>query len=176
MAIGLGVAIRRRVRGGDRAGVLDGAILATGAVVVWWAFVLGPIAATSDPEPLSFAISIAYPIGDLLLIGLALGLVMTPGSKSASFRLIIANLVILLVGDLVFNLQSLEGTYVDGGLLDGVWLLAYVVFAAGALHPTMGAVFDPKPISVALLGPLRLALLGGAGSLVVPSFEVRLIA
>ena len=51
--------------GGDRAGLLDGAILATGAVVIWWAFVLGPLVAASDPEPLSFAISVAYPIGDL---------------------------------------------------------------------------------------------------------------
>ena len=162
LALGLAVAIRRRVSGGDRAGLLDGAILATGAVVVWWSFVLGPLVAASDPDPLSFAISIAYPIGDLLLIGIALGLVMTPGAKSAAFRLIVANLVALLVGDLVFGLQSLDGTYVDGGLLDGVWLLGYLVFGTAALHPTMGAVFEPKPVAVALLGPVRLALLGAA--------------
>src|SRR6185503_1270517 len=64
LAIGLALAIRRRVSGGDRAGVLDGAILATGAVVVWCAFVLGPLVAVSDPDPLGFAISIAYPVGD----------------------------------------------------------------------------------------------------------------
>ena len=162
IALGLGIAIRRRVRGGDRAGLLDGAILATGAVVVWWTFILGPLVAATDPDPLTFAISIAYPIGDLLLIGLALGLVMTPGAKSASFRLLVANLVVLLIGDLVFNLQSLDGTYVDGGLLDGVWLVAYVLFAMAAMHPTMAAIFEPRPISVALLGPIRLALLGAA--------------
>jgi diguanylate cyclase (GGDEF)-like protein len=162
IAIGLGIAIRRRVRGGDRAGLLDGAILATGAVVVWWTFILGPLVAATDPDPLTFAISIAYPIGDLLLIGLALGLVMTPGAKSASFRLLVAHLVVLLVGDLVFNLQSLDGTYVDGGLLDGVWLVAYVLFAMAAMHPTMAAIFEPRPIAVALLGPIRLALLGAA--------------
>ena len=73
-----------------------------------------------------------------------------------------ANLVALLVGDLVFGLQSVDGTYVDGGLLDGVWLLGYILFGAAALHPTMAGVFDPRPIAVALLGPIRLALLGGA--------------
>jgi diguanylate cyclase (GGDEF)-like protein len=162
IALGLGIAIRRRVRGGDRAGLLDGAILATGAVVVWWVFILGPLVAATDPDPLSFAISIAYPIGDFLLIGLALGLVMTPGAKSASFRLLVANLLVLLVGDLVFNLQSLDGTYVDGGLLDGVWLVAYVLFAMSAIHPTMAVIFEPRPIAVALLGPIRLALLAAA--------------
>jgi diguanylate cyclase len=162
MAIGLAIAIRRRVRGGDRAGLLDGAILATGAVVVWWTFVLGPVVATSDPDPLSFAIGVAYPIGDLLLIGMALGLVMTPGAKSASFRFLVANLVVLLVGDLVFSLQSIDGTYVDGGALDSVWLVGYILFAMAATHPTMAAIFDPRPIAVALLGPLRLALLGVA--------------
>ena len=162
LAIGLGIAIRRRVSGGDRAGLLDGAILATGAVVVWWVFILGPLAAATDPDPLTFSISVAYPIGDLLLIGLALGLVMTPGAKSASFRLLVANLVLLLVGDLVFNLQSLDGTYVDGGVIDSLWLIAYLVFGMAAMHPTMAAIFEPRPIAVALLGPLRLALLGAA--------------
>lgn len=162
MAAGLGLAIRRRVHGGDRAGVLDGAILATGAAVVWWLFVLGPLVAVSDPDPLSFAISLAYPIGDLLLIGLALGLVMTPGSRSASFLLLIGNLLVLLVGDLAFGLQSVEGTYVDGGLLDIVWLVAYLLFAMAALHPSMAEVFDARPVTVTLVGPIRLALLGGA--------------
>lgn len=162
LAIGLALAIRRRVSGGDRAGVLDGAILATGAAVIWWAFILGPLVAVSDPDPLSFWISVAYPVGDLLLIGLALGLVMTPGARSPSFGLLVANLVLLLVGDLVFNLQSVEGTYVDGGPLDGVWLLAYTAFGAAALHPSMTGIFNPRPIAVALLGPIRLALLAMA--------------
>jgi diguanylate cyclase (GGDEF)-like protein len=162
IAIGLGVGIRRRISGGDRAGLLDGAILATGAVVIWWAFVLGPTVAATDPDPLSFAISTAYPVGDLLLLGMALGLIMTPGAHALSFRLLVANLVVLLVGDLVFGLQSIEGTYVDGGTLDGVWLLGYVLFGTAAMHPTMAVVFDPRPIAVALVGPVRIVLLGAA--------------
>ena len=160
LAVGLFIAIRRRVAGGDRAGLLDGAILATGAVVVWWSFVLGPLVATSDPDPLSFAIGVAYPIGDLLLIGMALGLLMTPGAKSLSFAFLVANLGLVLVGDLVFNLQTIDGTYVDGGPLDAVWLAAYTAFAMSALHPSMAGVFDPRPLSIALLGPIRYLLLG----------------
>ena len=160
IAVGLLLAIRMRVTGGDRAGLLDAAILATGAAVVWWAFVLGPLAAYADPEPVSFAVSVAYPIGDLLLIGMALGLVMTPGARTVAFRLLVASLVATLGADLVFGLQSLDETYVEGGWLDGVWLLAYLLFATAAVHPTMTEAFEPRPVAVALLGPLRLILLG----------------
>ena len=146
--------------GGDRAGLLDAAILTTGAAVIWWAFVLGPLAAAADPEPVSFAMSIAYPIGDLLLIGMALGLVLTPGARSASFRFLVASLVTMLVADLVFGLQSLDETYVDGGWLDSLWLLAYLAFGTAAVHPSMAASFEPRPVAVALLSPMRLALLG----------------
>ncbi len=162
LAIGLVVAIRRRISGGDRAGVLDGAILATGVGVVWWSFVLSPVVAASDPDPLSFYITIAYPIGDMLLIGMALGMMLTPGAKSASFRLLVASLVMLFGGDLVYGIQSLEGTYVDGGPLDAIYLVSYVFFAMSATHPTMSRVFDPRPVAVALLGRIRLSLLGGA--------------
>ena len=161
-AVGLLLAIRRRVTGGDRAGLLDAAILTTGAAVVWWAFVLGPLAAFADPEPVSFAISVAYPLGDLLLIGMAMGLIMTPGARSASFRLLVASLILMLAADLVFGLQSLDESYVSGTWLDAVWLLAYLTFGAAASHPTMAEVFEPRPVSVTLLGPVRLVLLGVA--------------
>ena len=81
IAAGLALAVRRRIAGGDRASLLDAAILTTGAATVWWAVVLGPQAAAADPEPLSFAISAAYPIGDLMLLGLALTLAVTPGAR-----------------------------------------------------------------------------------------------
>jgi diguanylate cyclase (GGDEF)-like protein len=87
---------------------------------------------------------------------------MTPGARSRSFGLLVANLSIVLIGDLFFNLQSIDGTYVDGGLLDGVWLVAYTAFAMSALHPSMAEVFDPRPLPITLLGPIRYVLLGAA--------------
>ena len=159
MGVGLILAIRLRIKGGDRTGLLDAAILATGAAIVWWAFVLAPQVAAADPSPLSFAISIAYPIGDLILIGMALALVMTPGTRSVSFGLLVGSLLVILVADLVFGIQSLDGTYVDGGALDGAWLIAYIAFGTAALHPSMSGVVEPRPVAIALLGPVRLVLL-----------------
>ena len=160
IALGLALAIRRRIAGGDQAGLLDGAILATGAGVVWWAVVLGPLAGLADPEPVSFAVSVAYPLGDLLLIGMAFALALTPGARGASFVLVLASLVLMLFGDLVYGLQTLDETYVNGSALDAAWMLAYVVFGAAALHPSMAEVLAPRPVIVTLLGPVRMALLG----------------
>jgi diguanylate cyclase (GGDEF)-like protein len=162
LAIGLGLAIRRRVGGGDRAGLLDAAILATGVSLIWWTGVLEPVASTADPEPLVFWISTAYPLGDLLLIGMALALLTTPGARTSSFRFLFFSLATMLVADLAYNLQSLAGTYVDGGAPDVLWLVAYTAFSSAALHPTMAGLLDPRPVPIALLGPARLALLGCA--------------
>ena len=89
---------------------------------------------------------------------------MTPGAR---FGLVLAarrrTSSLLLVGDLVFGLQSVDGTYVDGGVLDRrLARRATSLFGMAAIHPTMAVVFDPKPIAVALLGPIRLVLLGVA--------------
>ncbi len=162
LAVALIGAIRRRTGGGDRAGLLDAAILTTGLSLLSWIFLIGPLAASSDPEPVGLAVSLAYPIGDLLLIGVLMGLATAPGARVPSFWLIAASLGILLVADQAYALQNLAGTYVDGGQLDLLWLVGYLLWGAAALHPSMVRVTDPEPVSVALLGPVRLAFLGAA--------------
>jgi diguanylate cyclase (GGDEF)-like protein len=160
LALGLGVAIQRRMSGGDRAGLIDGAILAIGAGIVWWAMILRPVVETGDPSPLAFWIALAYPLGDLLLIGMALALAATPGSTGRAFRLLFTSLVVVLAADLVFGLQSAAGTYVDGGTLDGAWLAGYFLFAASATNPGMARMVQARPVPVSLVGPIRLVLLG----------------
>jgi diguanylate cyclase (GGDEF)-like protein len=162
LAIGLSAGIRRRMGGGDRSGLLDAAILTTGLFVLAWVFVIAPLAAVSDPDPLGFTVSLAYPIGDLLLIGVAMGLATSPGARVPSFWLICASLGCLLLADQLYVFENLAGTYVDGGLLDVVWIAAYVLWGAAALHPSMVEVNEPHPVAVTLLGPIRLTFLGAA--------------
>jgi diguanylate cyclase (GGDEF)-like protein len=162
ISLGLVLAIRSRISGGDRAGLLDAAILTTGAGILWWAVVLGPLTALADPSPIPFAVSVAYPLGDLLLIGMALALAVTPGAKGASFRLLVGSLVAMLAADLVFNVMTVAEAYEAGGWLDSVWLAAYILFAASAAHRSMADLVDPRPVTVTLLGPVRILLLGVA--------------
>ena len=162
IALGLLQLIRRRLAGGDRGGLVDAAILTTAVAILSWTFLIQPQVVATDLDPLSLAISLAYPLADLLLIGVAMGLLTTPGARTVSFRLLGANLVLLLVADQIYALQTLEGSYVSGGWIDSLYLMAYLLFGASALHPSMRRLTDPHPVVVTWLGPVRLVCLAAA--------------
>jgi diguanylate cyclase (GGDEF)-like protein len=162
IAVGLFLLIRRRIGDGDRGGLLDAAILTTAAAVLSWTFLMRPQVADMDLDALSFSITLAYPIADLVLIGVAMGLLATPGARSPAFLLLGTSLGLLLVADQIYALQALEGTYVAGSLLDAAYMAAYLLFGASALDPSMRRLTDPHPVPVTWLGPVRLVCLAGA--------------
>jgi len=159
IAVGLLLLIRRRIGDGDRGGILDAAILTTAVAILSWTFFIQPLVASSDLDPLSLAISLAYPVTDLLLIGVALGLLTTPGARTPSFRALMLSLVALLVADQIYAVQNLDGTYLAGGWLDSIYLIAYLLFGVAAAHPSMVHLSDPHPVAVTWLGPVRLICL-----------------
>ena len=162
IAVGLLLLIRRRVSGGDRGGLLDAAILTTAAAILSWTFLMQPQVVGSQIDQLGLAITLAYPIADLLLIGVAMGLLTTPGARTPSFRLLGLSLLILLVADQVYALQNMEGSYVSGGPVDSLYVVAYLAFGAAAAHPSMRRLTDPHPVAVTWLGPVRLVCLAAA--------------
>ena len=141
---------------------LDAAILTTAAAVLSWTFIIQPQLTAAEFDPLSLGISLAYPIGDLLLIGVAMGLLAAPGARTPSFLLLAASLGCILVADQIYAIQSLDDAYVSGGSLDLLYLASYVLFGASALHPSMTRLTDPHPVPVTWLGPVRLLGLAAA--------------
>ncbi len=162
MAAGLLLLIRRRLGDGDRGGILDAAILTTAVAIVSWTFFIQPLVVGSDLDPLSLAISLAYPINDLLLIGMAMGLLATPGARTPSFRLLGLGLLALLAADQIYAVQNLDGSYVSGGPLDSIYLIAYILFGLAAAHPSMVHLTDPHPVAITWLGPVRMICLAAA--------------
>jgi diguanylate cyclase (GGDEF)-like protein len=162
LALGLLLLIRRRLGDGDRGGLLDAAILTTAAAILSWTFLIQPQVGATDLEVLSLTISLAYPVGDLILIGVALGLLATPGARTPSFLMLAASLGCILVADQVYAVQTLDQTYVTGGSLDSLYLASYILFGAAALHPSMRRLTDPHPVPVTWLGPIRLVGLAAA--------------
>ncbi len=162
LALGLLLLIRRRLSGGDRGGLLDAAILTAAVAILSWTFLMQPQIVGAELDPLSLAITLAYPLGDLILIGVAMGLLTTPGARTSSFRLLMASLVLLLVADQIYALQTIDETYVSGGPIDSLYLLAYLLFGASVVHPSMRRLTDPQPVAVTWLGPFRLACLAAA--------------
>jgi hypothetical protein len=167
LAMGLLVLIRGRISGRDRAGLIDVAIIATGLGLLSWIFLMKPIAADpslSLPERL---ISLAYPLGDVLLLAMAARLATSPGARTVSYRLLGLALVLLLGADIGYAVLNLVSSY-EGGLIDAGWLLSYVVWGTAALHPSMRSLSEVAPDRATRFSHRRLALLATT-SLMAPA-------
>ena len=135
------------------AGILDAAILTTAAAILSWTFLMEPQIAGTDLDPLSLGIGLSYPIADLILIGVAMGLLATPGARTASFLMLAASLGCVLVADEIYAIQALDQSYVSGSLLDSLYLASYILFGASALHPSMRRLTEPNPVPGHLARP-----------------------
>ncbi|GIF20254.1 diguanylate cyclase (GGDEF)-like protein [Actinoplanes tereljensis] len=160
---GLLLLVRRRR--GNAGGVLDAAMVATGLGLAIWVFVLHPVAIAGSASTLERFISTAYPALDALLLAMLALLFVEPAARTASTNMLGIAAVLLLVSDVAFSVATLYWSY-DGQLLDWGWMLAYVLWAAAALHPSMAAPpANPKTDTVRRVSPRRLAVLGGCSVL-----------
>jgi diguanylate cyclase (GGDEF)-like protein len=167
--------MRARIRGGDRTGVLDGLILATAVFLAGWLVLIRP-AMDGELDALSLAVSVAYPVGDLLALGVVISLLATPGARTPSFMFLIMGVVLMFVADAIYVQVAALDAYVDGGPLDVVWLASYMALGMAALHSSMRQVAAPYPVQVAWLSRLRLGLLALAmltGPLMVVAVDLR---
>jgi hypothetical protein len=73
-----------RISGRDRAGLIDAAIIATGLGLLSWAFLMKPIAADPSLSLTERLISLAYPLGDVLLLVMVARLATSPGARTVA--------------------------------------------------------------------------------------------
>jgi diguanylate cyclase (GGDEF)-like protein/PAS domain S-box-containing protein len=162
LVAGLCVFIRRRTPGGDRAALLDGVILATGATLIGWVFLLGPEVHGGSGAALTRLIVLGYPVMDLGVLAVAVRLVMGAGVRGRSFFLLVGALTLLLAADVVYGLQQIAGIYTAGNFVDVMWLGYYLLLGAAALHPSMSRLAEPSPVNALTAGRGRLISLGAA--------------
>jgi diguanylate cyclase (GGDEF)-like protein len=121
--------IGRRVQLG-----LDLAVVATGGVAFVGYVVLAPMLTQSGPDPLQTAFSVAYPVGDLVLL-VGLGAVVLRGSGASSERalwFIGAALLAFVTADLLYGYATLNGTFAGGDPIDAGYMVAMALFTVGA--------------------------------------------
>ncbi|MEV0895305.1 bifunctional diguanylate cyclase/phosphodiesterase [Actinoplanes sp. NPDC049802] len=126
----------REYRGRDSDGLLDAAMAAVGLSLGLWVFLLHPVAAGESASLLERIVSTAYPALDVLLLVMIARLLTGARTRTVSSDLLGLAAGLLLVGDVAFSVASLHFGY-EGRGLDWTWLLAYVVWGAAALHPSM---------------------------------------
>ncbi len=113
---------------------LDLAAVAIGGAMVVIYVVLGPTVVASGPDKLLTAISVAYPVGDMvLLVGLASVLLRrAPGSSRRALQLMAATLMFFVAADLVYGYLSLHSSYQGGDPVDSLWMIAIALSAVAA--------------------------------------------
>ena len=133
---GLASLVRARTDSSSQVSLLDGAIGALAVAAAGVAFVFGDIVATTGMPAVAIATNLAFPLGDLVLIALAVGLIPLAGRRlGRSWGVLVLGLVVFGVADSLYFYRIADSTYVAGSLLDGGWMLAAVLVATAAWQP-----------------------------------------
>jgi len=163
-AAGLILLIRRRSPGLNLANLLDALIVAFSAGLVSWLFLVDPSTYDTGAGMMSSLVSGAYPVMDVLLLGVGAFLVVGTGSRPPAFYLMAASIACLVVTDTVYTAIELAGSYQMGSVLDAGWMASYLLWGAAALHPSMRQLSKPAPAPATRpsLTTNRILLLAGA--------------
>ncbi|MHB8117472.1 MAG: PAS domain-containing hybrid sensor histidine kinase/response regulator [Methanothrix sp.] len=116
--------------------MLDTGIVMISAILVFWSLIIAPtIQESGDIDALSLVLSIAYPVADLVLLFAVLELLFKRIYEKGQTPLLflVGAIITLIITDAFFFRQSLESTYVAGGLLDMGWPIAYVLIGLAGL-------------------------------------------
>jgi diguanylate cyclase (GGDEF)-like protein/PAS domain S-box-containing protein len=167
---GLLLLIRKRNPGRDWTALIDSVIVTIGLALLSWVFLMAPYA--HDPK-LSLGtklVSIAYPLGDILMLGVAVRMAVGSGRRSRAYYMMVSAVAAVLITDSVYGWIQLHSTYHPGDLLDGGWIVYYLLFGAAALHPSMRSVSDTAAPKATLT---RTRVIGiAAAALIAPVTEM----
>jgi diguanylate cyclase (GGDEF)-like protein len=131
MYVAIGLLLRARAGQISGAQWLDGIISALGVAAVSSALLVSVIQDGTGGDTLTVATNLAYPIGDLVLLLLLAAVVGAVGrGADATWWVLAAGFAIFGLGDSLYLVQASEGSYVVDGVLDTVWPLSFVLFAA----------------------------------------------
>ena len=151
--------------------VLDGILVAASLFALSWVTAFGQTL-SGGGEPFSLAVSLAYPIGDLLLLTVTL-LVVTHASESARLGLwlLATAFAALSIADSGFAYLTAVGQFGTGNLIDAGWVAGFAVLALAAVKDRSGAESASRTAlsKPALLLPYVPAALG----LALAVYEVR---
>ncbi|BBH68793.1 hypothetical protein ACTI_54780 [Actinoplanes sp. OR16] len=136
--------------------LIDSAIIAVGVGIVYWTFLIEPIVTDPSRPPLTRAVIAGYPTAGVLLCAVIIPILLRRGPRTPSLWMLTAASGLTLVCNVLYTL-------VPAGpirLLYTGYLVAYVLFAAAAAHPSMAlpAAGDGDALGRSRLGVLTASM------------------
>jgi diguanylate cyclase (GGDEF)-like protein len=143
VAAGLLLLIRDQIQGLTTTSWLDGLIGVLAVTAAAEALVLAPVAERLGGDLGEAAATIAYPIGDTIVVGMVGAFLLLTGRRpSLGWCLLIAGLLLEAIGDAIYSYQATVGTY-SIGALDLTWTASYALIALAAWVPLTA--IKPRP-------------------------------
>ena len=154
---GLWMLVRTRARELDWRLWMDGAIAALGTAALGTAIVFEYVADRTTGSALQVATTLAYPLGDILMLSLVVGVVaLTRWRPGRTWLLLLLGLSALVIADVAYTLQSTDGLPA-GDWVEPIYLLGALFLGAEAWQPRAATI-------------QRVARFDGWRELMVPGF------
>jgi len=132
-AIGVYQLVKARARELDWRLWMDGLIAALGTAALGAAIVFQFVADRTTGTPIQIATTLAYPLGDVLMLALVVGVVaLTRWRPGRTWSLLLVGLAALVVADVAYTLQSTDAGLPGGDWIEPIYLLAAVCIGAEA--------------------------------------------
>ena len=156
--------------------VFDGLMVATSLFLISWVSSLGATYHGGGESAFAFSIAMAYPIGDIAVVALALLLLSRLASRRLPLVLFALGVISMGLADSGFVYLTSSGSYQTGSIIDVGWVAAFVLVAVAAVADA-----DTRPETAVTFGVSRLGVLlpyvpflVGAGVLAVESWQSEL--
>ncbi len=125
---------------------MDGLIAALGTAALGTAFVFDFVAGHTSGSTLEVMTTLAYPIGDIAMLALAVGVVALTGWRPGrTWSLLLAGLSALVIADIAYTLQATEGALPGGEWIDPIYLIAAVCLGAAVWQPAAAGEITSAP-------------------------------
>jgi diguanylate cyclase (GGDEF)-like protein len=135
-ASGVYLLVRARAQELDWRLWMDGLIAGLGTAALGAAVVFEFVADRTGGTPIQVATTLAYPLGDILMLALVVGVVaLTRWRPGRTWSLLLLGLGALVVADVAYTLQSTGGSLPAGEWIEPIYVLAAVCIGAEAWQP-----------------------------------------
>jgi diguanylate cyclase (GGDEF)-like protein len=148
--------------------VLDGLIVVAALFQVSWILVLQGVYDAGGTSPFAFGLALAYPVGDLVVIAVAL-LVLArarPGQRR-TLTLLTAGVTLMALSDSAFVYVTAHDAYRGSSIVNVGWVVGLLVIGIAALVTQREPTSDAGPVRVPSRAALCLPYLPTAAAIAV---------
>ena len=115
----------------------DAAIVSMGALAISWHFLMNSYVHDATLTTFGMLVDLAYPIMDIALLFILFRALLFGESRRTFHKLLAAAMIVMFVGDFIYDLLVLHNGYDTGNPSDALFLIEYVLIGVAALHPSV---------------------------------------